>query len=131
VQDKLTLWSSNIETFFEEDRIEQPRNGVNLIVNLLSCLLTLDKRATTDEIRWRIAAVALFRIKSQISDRYRLSKDDQQILLRFLTQLGAPPKYQTDAIKWANIGQRYETLASDLGGLGSLAALPSDITRDL
>jgi hypothetical protein len=131
VRDKLTRWRSNIETFFEEDHIEQPRNGVNLIINLLSCLFILNQRATIDEIRWRISTVALYRIRNQISDRRSLSRDDKQIFIRFLTQLGVPLEYQTDAVKWANIGKRYDSLASDLGGLGCLAALPSDITRDL
>lgn len=100
MQNKLTHWSSNINTFFEEDLIERPKSEVNLITNLLSCLLVLDQRATTNKVWWRISTVALYRIKSQIMDRCRLSEDDEQILLRFLTQLEVQPKYHANAV-WA------------------------------
>jgi hypothetical protein len=46
VRDKLSRWSSNIETFFKEDCIEQSRDRVHLIVNLLNYLFTLDQRTT-------------------------------------------------------------------------------------
>ena len=131
MQGKLIDWSSNFGGIFKEDHIDQSTSGTTLISSILSCLSVLDSRPVVDDIRWRICTVVLFRVKRQLFSAFRLSQEDGQTLIRFLIQLGAEARYQNHAARWANIGERYDCLANDLNGLGVLATLPSDGTRDL
>lgn len=94
----------------------------------------IEKNKEFSTIRLRIFYVLFFRLKQSIQPK-RLCADVITLLGRIIYHSGlvkdSKEVVERKLVTWTDRGERYELLAKDLGGLGSLLVLPDDIPESV
>lgn len=94
----------------------------------------IEKNKEFSTIRLRFFYVLFFRLKQSIQPK-RLCADVINLLVRIIYHSGlvkdSKDVVEKKLVTWTDRGERYELLAKDLGGLGSLLVLPDDIPESV
>jgi hypothetical protein len=95
-------------------------------------LKKLDRNQAVDAVRWRFYLVSFHRVKLKVERatvRGKLREVFVNIILNSNLVDDDAEEVRKNCSLWANIGGRYEKIATSLRGAGSLILLPGDISR--
>ncbi|KAL2005517.1 hypothetical protein VTN00DRAFT_2728 [Thermoascus crustaceus] len=96
--------------------------------------IRIEREQYLNTIRLRLIFVVFYRVKQAIEPRglcYEASYFLARIINRSSIINDALKDIEKNVRSWINYGQRYELLAEDLGGLGTLFILPKDIAESV
>ncbi|KAK2757197.1 hypothetical protein FQN54_004711 [Arachnomyces sp. PD_36] len=128
-RNSLLLWKGNPSKFLEPCT-KTPDFSSNPLNGYLNFLLQLDQDKELVKIRGRLSLIPLARLKAKFNEE-RLNATSHDGFADIITNSELITDNK-DAISgriraWINAGGRYESLASELGGLGSLCCLPDEV----
>lgn len=127
----LQSWRENPSSFKNlQDTTPQPSRDHP--GQLYVSLKKLDRNGIVDAVRWRFYLVSFHRVKLKVERTTVRGKPGGvfvDIILNSHLVDDDLEEVRKNCSLWANIGGRYEKIASSLGGAGSLLLLPGDITR--
>ncbi|KAL9101086.1 MAG: hypothetical protein Q9163_003616 [Psora crenata] len=127
-KDCLVSWKASPSTFLQGNEVQfgHQKTPYAQVYNLLCAL---EKSQTANQIQRRILVVVIHRLKKKLC--VKLRRDAFHHIALKIHQSGLVRENQesilTNLNTWAKAGARYDALATDLGGLGSLTLLPDDI----
>lgn len=127
-------WKKNYMTFFTDSEKKEVDFSSCPLARCYIFLCEAESRGLVCKIQQRILFVLFSRLKDRFG-RDRLHSDVlikfSRIILRSGLVEGDEGVIERRLGDWACLGTRYDLLASDLGGLGSLILLPDDIGDSL
>lgn len=95
----------------------------------------VEKNTIFSTIRLRFLYVSFFRLKESIQPEERLCTDVISLMVQTIYNSGlvkdSKDVVAKKLVNWTDRGERYDLLAKELGGLGSLLVLPDDIPESV
>ncbi|KAK6842250.1 hypothetical protein PG987_003110 [Apiospora arundinis] len=120
VQSQLALWTSNPEGALQPVAISRDLPN-NYAVSLCQHLRGLSDTNAVLKVQRRLACVALWQLREE-------TNGDDMAIAQYFSHVQYSIE-ETDIRKWYNIGSRYNSIATDLGGYEALFVLPDDIPK--
>ena len=95
----------------------------------------VEKNTIFSTIRLRFLYVSFFRLKESIQPEERLCTDVISLMVQTIYNSGlvkdSKDVVAKKLVNWTDRGERYDLLAKELRGLGSLLVLPDDIPESV
>jgi hypothetical protein len=124
---QLRLWDNDPSSFFiVEVATSSSTDPFTRLFRLLRDASGGDKAIKL--IRLRLGQIGLHRLKTRL-ERCQLRPDtdlEKEFVNRI--QFDRDTAGLKDSVKWASTGGKYDSLSKDLGGLGSMICIPTDIS---
>jgi hypothetical protein len=125
---QLRLWDDDPSSFFIiEMTTSSSKDPFTRLFRLLHNASGGDR--TIKLIRLRLGQIGLYRLRTRL-ERCQL-RPDTDIEKEFVSRIqfkGDPAELKECVKKWASTGGKYDSLSKELGGLGSMICIPTDIS---